>query len=203
MLVSEVSSQNILIDYERLYLFENWFQFFGNDHPLKIEIGCGKDDSLVERAVHEPQSNFVGVESDVGIAYRLEKKVKRSKATNLKILLFQAEYALNRFFEEETIQDFFIQFPDPWPKKRHAKRRIFQKEFITLLQSKLVSKGGLFIATDVKDMADLAIQVIQEVGGFESLDCNGQKPFPFFTLYEKKFLKLGLPIYYLKYQKQS
>lgn len=197
-----VETSEIVLNYTSLKNFKSWEDAFQNQNALKVEIGCGKDDSLIERALHEPQTNFIGIESDSGIAYRLQNKIRRSKASNLKILLFEAQFTLGRFFEDKSVQAFCIQFPDPWPKKRHAKRRIFSEKFISLLRTRLNSRGELFIATDVQDMANLACEVVSKVGGFLPVDCQGQKPFPFFTLYEKKFLKLGLPIYYLLYEKQ-
>lgn len=198
---------NILLDYHSLRSFSNWSDTFGNVHPLKVDIGCGKDDSLIERALLEPQVNFVGIEYERGIAFRLESKVRRSGASNIRILSFEGLFALRTFFEDESVQVFSLHFPDPWPKRRHARRRILSPPFVHCLQDKLVKDGEFFIATDVLAIADLGLSVVEEVGGF--LNCAGgknfeqQKHLPTQTLYEKKFLNQGLPIYYLKFKKNK
>jgi tRNA (guanine-N7-)-methyltransferase len=196
----------ILLDYQALRDFSGWKNFFGNDHPLKVEIGCGKDDSLIKRATLEPEINFIGIENDAGIAYRFERKVRRSKITNLRIVLFDAHFVLKNLLDRESVRVFFLQFPDPWPKRRHARRRVLSLEFVQEIWERLVPQGEFFIATDVLEMAQWALELIGENRGF--LNCAGekmfesQKPFSIFTLYEQKFMDQGLPIYYLRFKKQ-
>ena len=196
----------ILLDYQALRDFSGWGKFFGNDHPLKVEIGCGKDDSLIKRATLEPEINFIGIENDAGIAYRFERKVRRSKITNLRIVLFDAHFVLKNLLDRESVRVFFLQFPDPWPKRRHARRRVLSLEFVQEIWERLVPQGEFFIATDVLEMAQWALELIGENRGF--LNCAGekmfesQKPFSVFTLYEQKFMGQGLPIYYLRFKKQ-
>lgn len=197
----------ILLDYTSLRHFSNWSDAFGNDHSLKVDIGCGKDDSLIERALHEPRVNFIGIEYDRGIAYRLESKVRRSGVTNLRIISFEARFALETFFEGESVQTFFLHFPDPWPKRKHARRRILTHAFVSLLREKLVPGGEFLIATDVLAIAQGGLKVIEGVKGFSNCADEGQfekqKSIPTRTLYEQKFLRQNLPIYYLRFKKNE
>lgn len=185
--------------------FSGWGKVFDNHHPLKVEIGCGKDDSLIERAQRESLYNFVGIESDAGVAYRLESKIRRSRITNVRVIAFDGPHAVKNLFLPDTVHTFYIQFPDPWPKKRHAKRRILKDDFIKIIYEKLVPMGTLFIATDVDLVAELALSTIQRVGGFKNKSMDGaylhEKPFSQLTLYERKFLKEGKRIYYLQFDK--
>lgn len=196
---------NILLDFQALRDFKGWGNVFGNNHPLKVEIGCGKDDSLIQRALLEPGINFIGIESDAGIAFRFERKVRRSEVANLRIVLFDAHFVLKNLFDRESVQVFFLQFPDPWPKRRHTRRRVLNPDFVREIREKLVPQGEFFIATDVYEMAQLALELVGQNGGF--LNCAGEKifeskkPFSVFTLYEQKFMSQGLPIYYLRFRK--
>jgi tRNA (guanine-N7-)-methyltransferase len=201
----DLAPLTVLLNYQTLRDFKGWESLFGNFQPLKVEIGCGKDDSLIERALLEPQTNFIGIENDSGIAFRFERKVRRSGALNLKIVLFEAHFVLSHLLNQESVETFFLQFPDPWPKRRHAKRRVLNFDFVKKLWERLVPEGEFFIATDVPDIAQLALEMVNQVGGF--INCAGKeifepkKAYPVLTLYEKKFLSQGLPIYYLRFKK--
>lgn len=197
--------ENIFLTGDFFKEFKNWEEIFLNSCPLKVEVGCGKDDSLIERAKMEPQSNFIGIESDTGVARRLESKIRRSGVSNLRVIAFDGPHAVQHLFSPGSVHAFYIQFPDPWPKKRHAKRRIFRNEFMNVLHEKLITGGILFIATDVKETAELALSVVQNMRGFtneagDHIFCS-QKPFSYMTLYERKFLKEGKRIYYLLFRK--
>jgi tRNA (guanine-N7-)-methyltransferase len=96
----DLAPLTVLLNYQTLRDFKGWESLFGNFQPLKVEIGCGKDDSLIERALLEPQTNFIGIENDSGIAFRFERKVRRSGALNLKIVLFEAHFVLSHLLNQ-------------------------------------------------------------------------------------------------------
>ncbi|MBI1884288.1 MAG: tRNA (guanosine(46)-N7)-methyltransferase TrmB [Chlamydiae bacterium] len=189
----------ILLDYKALESFQGWEGVFGKKAPLKVDMGCGKDPFLIQCAMKDPKSHFIGVEQDSKIAYRFENKVRKSGLENIRVLHFEGHFALQRFFLPESIDHFFLQFPDPWPKKRHVKRRILSVAFVKELWQKLKPTGEFFIATDVQEIAQLGQEVVGQAGGFERM--SDEKPYPFLTLYEEKFLKQKLPIYYQRYKK--
>lgn len=191
----------ILLDYDDIRDFQGWETVFGRNSFLKVDIGCGKDDALILRAKSDPDCDYIGIENDRGIAYRLETKIRRSGVTNLRVICFEGHFVIKNFFQEESIQSFSIQFPDPWPKKRHHRRRIMNEDFVRLLHAKLQSNGDLFIITDFKEISEIALELVQKFGGFKLY--STQKPFPFTTLYESKFIRQGLPIYYLCYKKSD
>ncbi|MBI1870585.1 MAG: tRNA (guanosine(46)-N7)-methyltransferase TrmB [Chlamydiae bacterium] len=194
-------TEHVLLDYTSIRNFKSWKELFKNPQPLKVDIGCGKDDALIERALHEPHFNFIGIENDSGIAYRFEKKIRRSKATNLLLVLFDAHFVIEKMFDNESVELFSMQFPDPWPKKRHHKRRVLTSPFVKILRDKLRENGEFFVATDVQAVSELALEVVNICGGFKRITQGELKSHPFHTLYEKKFLSHGLPIHYLKFKK--
>jgi len=195
----------VLLDYAGIRDFQGWDREFGNTHLLKVDIGCGKDDSLIQRAVLEPHFNFIGIEHDGEMAYRLEKKIRRSGASNVRVVYFDARFAVKELFQSESVPFFSMQFPDPWPKRRHAGRRMMAVDFVKILWEKLLPDGEFFVATDVPEIAKLSLETVTASGCFKN--CAGdkiyqeKKPFPSLTLYEQKFLKEGLPIYYLLFKK--
>jgi tRNA (guanine-N7-)-methyltransferase len=195
----------VLLDYTGIRDFQGWDREFGNTFPLKVDIGCGKDDSLIQRAALEPAFNFIGIEYDGEMAYRLEKKIRRSGLPNVRVVYFDARFAVKDLFQPESVPFFSMQFPDPWPKRRHASRRMMAVDFVKIIWEKLLPDGEFFVATDVAEIAQLSLETVTASGCFQN--CAGdkiyqeKKPFSSLTLYEQKFLKEGLPIYYLLFRK--
>lgn len=197
----------IVLDYHAIRNFCGWPAAFGRQGPLRVDIGCGKDDSLIDRALDRPDVNFVGIECDAGVAYRLEKKVRRQRAQNIRIVQFDARFALEHLFGPGSVQGFTMHFPDPWPKSRHARRRLLDQELAAVIRDKLENGGEFFIATDVRDMAESALKIIGETAGFLNVfgrnTSSFERPYPYPTLYEQKFVLQGLKIYYLLFRKAS
>lgn len=141
----------------------DWEEIFGNAYPVEIEIGFGKGRFLLEASKRHPQVNYIGVERAqkyVGLAReRFEKHIRhfgvdRASGTfsNVRLVWTDANYFVTRYVPAASVQAYHIYFPDPWPKKRQRKRRIFRnQDFLAALTSTLKSDGGrLYIATDYK-----------------------------------------------------
>lgn len=127
---------------------------FGSDAPVVLEIGFGNGDTLVQQALEHPQMNFLGIEvHEPGVGHCL-LQARDSGVTNLKIIKHDAIEVLQQQIPAETLQRINIYFPDPWPKKRHHKRRMIQPEFLELIASRLKSGGALHIATDWENYAE-------------------------------------------------
>ncbi len=139
----------------------DWVAFFGNAYPVEIEIGFGKGRFLLEASKRHPRVNYIGVERARKYVEltreRFEKHIRhfgvdRASGTfsNVRLAWTDANYFVTRYVPAASVQAYHIYFPDPWPKKRQRKRRIFRnQDFLAALTSTLKSDGGrLYIATD-------------------------------------------------------
>jgi len=154
---------------------ENFWQEFGVDYPsgivnspqtfsnqaeLVVEIGFGMGDSLLQMATDNPHLNYIGIEvHKPGIGKLLQGLAER-QLTNVKIICHDAKEILAHSFADQSIEKIQIFFPDPWPKKRHHKRRLIQTEFTQLLVQKLKPNGQIHLATDWQEYADHMLEVL-------------------------------------------
>ncbi|MEM7430631.1 MAG: tRNA (guanosine(46)-N7)-methyltransferase TrmB [Pseudomonadota bacterium] len=141
-------------------------ELFGRDAPLVIEIGFGNGESLVEMAAMQPDVNFLGIEvHEPGVGHCMIGAHK-ANVTNLRLIIDDAIEVLSTQISDETVARTNLYFPDPWPKKRHHKRRIVQPDFLSLCAQKLKSKGSLHIATDWANYAEHIDEVLDESDHF-------------------------------------
>ena len=137
-----------------LYAPASWFQLldwqlvFGNTHPVEIDLGCGDGTFLVQRAGRYPERNFVGVDRLLGRARKVDRKAQRLGLMNVRALRIESSYAVGYLFPPGSVTVCHIYFPDPWPKKRHQKRRLLQPEFVGALGRAVACGGEVRIATD-------------------------------------------------------
>lgn len=133
---------------------------FGRDAPRILEIGFGNGESLLKQAEATPESDFIGIEVHKPGIGRLLHEVKQRGLKNLRVFRHDAVEVLNNCIPDEAIDIIQIFFPDPWPKKRHHKRRLIQPEFIELLTRKLKIGGRLHCATDWEHYAEQMLGVL-------------------------------------------
>jgi len=178
--------------------------FENKNSPLFVEIGFGKGEFLYNMASQHPNINFVGIEIFItGIAKLIRRMCNYDnsnppKPENIKILIKDAFSALKENFLDNSIQKIFILFPDPWPKRRHHKRRLINPKFAQLLKKRLIKDGSVLIATDHKEYLELIRDVMKEAGFKEEM-CS--EPLVFNTKYARKALEKGEKIYQFLYQK--
>jgi tRNA (guanine-N7-)-methyltransferase len=122
--------------------------------PLVVEIGFGRGEFLLELAQREPEQAFVGVEVSYKRALKMARRLARLGVANIAIVEGRAEDVLRDALADASVACFWLNFPDPWPKKRHARRRFVQAETLALLARRLVAGGLLRIATDDPDYAE-------------------------------------------------
>ncbi|MCX6996867.1 MAG: tRNA (guanosine(46)-N7)-methyltransferase TrmB [Kiritimatiellaeota bacterium] len=133
---------------------ENWLwpmplaQYFGNDRPIEVDIGCGKGRFLLARAAAHPEVNFFGVDRMLRRIRKVERKVVRHGLTNVRLLRMEAYYATAYLIPPESIATYYIFFPDPWPKARHHEHRLFHPRYLDALQRTLRPGGAVHFATD-------------------------------------------------------
>ena len=127
---------------------------FGRNAPVVLEIGFGNGDSLVQQALENSGMNFLGVEvHEPGVGHCL-LKAQEAALSNLKLSKHDAIDVLTQQVPSESLQRINIYFPDPWPKKRHHKRRMIQPSFLELIHSRLKAEGTLHVATDWANYAE-------------------------------------------------
>ena len=116
--------------------------------PLEVDVGCGMGRFLIARAGNNPDTNFLGIDRLLARLRKIDKKVRRQELTNVRLLRLEASYSIDYLLPAECVQTFYIFFPDPWPKKRHHKRRLFTESFLTTLHNTLAPGGQVHVATD-------------------------------------------------------
>lgn len=173
-------------------------QLFGNDQPVILEIGFGNGDAIWRMAQAHPEQNFVGVEvHPPGIGHLL-LALEREGLVNVRLACADAVDWLREQASPASLDGVRIYFPDPWPKKRHHKRRLIQSEFIGLLASRMKEGAILHLATDWAPYAEHMLDVMRAATCFENLSVTGDTcPRPAWrprTRYEQRGERLGHPV---------
>ncbi|MGX8680404.1 MAG: tRNA (guanosine(46)-N7)-methyltransferase TrmB, partial [bacterium] len=134
-----------------------WAETFGNDHPIYIEIGMGKGDFIIENARRYPEINFIGIEKITTILYKAVHKYQEGEP--LDNLLFVKEDAamLGDIFGEGEVDQIFLNFSDPWPKKRHEKRRLTYRSYIDVYKQILKPLGHIILKTDNRSLFEYTL----------------------------------------------
>ena len=138
----------------------DWPQVFGRDAPRVLEIGFGMGDATAEIAAAQPQTDFIGVEVHPPGIGALLQRIDAAALTNLRIVQHDAVPVLQHMIAPHSLAGLHIYFPDPWPKKRHHKRRLIQPEFVRLAASRLRHGGYLHCATDWQPYAEHMLDVL-------------------------------------------
>ena len=178
---------------------------FGNDHPVILEIGFGNGDATWQMASNQPGENFLGVEVHKPGVGHLLLKIEQHGIRNLRIACEDAVELLSGRIADRSLNGVRIYFPDPWPKKRHHKRRIIQPLFNSLLADKMKPGGILHLATDWEPYAEHMLEVMHNSPAFENLSPDGGAcPKPEWrpaTKYEKRGERLGHRVYDLVFRR--
>lgn len=176
-----------------------WKEIFENDGPLHIEIGMGKGKFIHTMAKEHPDVNYVGIEKYSSVLLRAVQKMEREELPNLKFLRMDAEEIENVFGTGE-VDRIYLNFSDPWPKDRHAKRRLPSREFLARYRLILNRGGRLEFKTDNRELFDFAVEELTPAG-WEALeltyDLHGDGRLMesnVMTEYEEKFSAMGNPI---------
>ena len=181
----------------------DWQFQFGNTNPIKLEIGFGMGNFLIEMAAKEPASNFIGIDFYHKGIRKLMARIKKLQLENIRVVYGDIRSKISILFKDKELNTIYINFPDPWPKKRHIKRRLIKPEFIKQLAQKLNFEGITYLATDSENYAHEMLEYFNAETLFQNID--SQKGFlkeridlPK-TKYEKNFINAGEKIFYLEY----
>jgi tRNA (guanine-N7-)-methyltransferase len=132
-----------------------WQQIFGNDRPVAVEIGPGRGEFLLASAARMPVRNFYAIERSAARARAIAAKIARSGLANARVIGADARCVIDAV-PDASVATFHIQFPDPWWKRRHEKRRLWTPDFVAALTRALVMGGTIELVTDVADAFALA-----------------------------------------------
>lgn len=177
----------------------NWKNIFGNHHPIHIEIGMGKGKFIHTMAKEHPENNYVGIEKYSSVLLRAIQKMEQEELPNLKFLRMDAEN-INQVFGPGEVDRIYLNFSDPWPKDRHAKRRLPSREFLARYDRILKKDGRLEFKTDNRALFDFAVEELVPAGWRAqviSYDLHSDAALMegnVMTEYEEKFSSMGNPI---------
>jgi len=175
-----------------------WNTLFGNDYPIHVEIGMGKGKFIIEMASQHPEINYIGIEKYSSVLLRALEKKKEVELTNLYFIRYDAEF-LNDIFDENEIARIYLNFSDPWPKDRHAKRRLTSKEFLARYDKCLKKDGCIIFKTDNRDLFEFSLEQAKESGWITDevtfdLHHSNYLEGNVMTEYEEKFVAMGILI---------
>ena len=170
--------------------------------PLEIDIGCGKGGFLLWSAGTRPGTNFLGVERQLIRLRKVDKKILDQQLPNVRLLRVEAGYLVSKLIPPQSVTAYHIFFPDPWPKRRHQARRLFQPAFVEALYRTLQPGGAVNVATDHLEYFAQMQKVMGASGRFRETAADGL-PAEAQTEFEKIFLAQGKSIGRAKFLVES
>lgn len=170
--------------------------------PLHMEIGCGKGSFICEKARQMPETNFLAIEREANVIVSALEMARETGLANLRFFLGDADGLLKLLFQPGEIACLYINFCDPWPKKRHAKRRLTHRSRLTLYRTLLAPEGELHFKTDNQGLYEFSLEEFQAVFPpyFTTCDLHNSEYAQgnIMTEYEHRFSDLGQPIYCIR-----
>ena len=175
-----------------------WKELFGNNNPINVEVGMGKGRFIMDMARLNPDINFIGIEKFSSVLVRAIEKQNEEKLPNLYFIRMEAEY-LENVFEKGEVDYIYLNFSDPWPKDRHAKRRLTSVQFLKRYENILGENGGVTFKTDNVPLFDFSLEQVKEgewiMDNFTyDLHNSEYAEGNVMTEYEQRFSEKGNPI---------
>lgn len=184
-----------------------WKELFGNGRPIFLEIGSGKGKFILKRATELRNYNYIACEGQDNVCLRVLEKAEESSLDNLKVIMAYI-HDIHEYFEEGELEGMFLNFSDPWPKERHAKRRLTHRRNLMGFMDVIRPEGVIEFKTDNDSLFDFSIGEIEDLG-YDVLEMTHDlhadtcsylsKEFP--TEYEERFSEMGKNINYVKFRK--
>jgi tRNA (guanine-N7-)-methyltransferase len=177
-------------------------KLFGNKKPIHLEIGMGKGNFIIEMAKRNPDINFIGLEKFDSVLVKAVEKLESIELDNLKLIWYDAA-TIDNLFDKE-IDTLYLNFSDPWPKKRHAKRRLTHESFLEKYDKIFKKENNIIMKTDNRKLFEYSVKSFTDYGyKIEdiSLDLHSDEVDIVETEYEKKFTKKGNVIYKVNVKK--
>ena len=145
----------------------SWHELFTRDAPVEVDLGCGDGSFLAALAQQNPDRNFLGVERLVGRVCSACRKIETCGLTNAHVLRTDIAAAVQHLFRSGSVDVFHLLLPDPWPKRRHHRRRVVTAEFLSGVSAALARRGSLHIATDQRDYFNVITELVRQTATFE------------------------------------
>lgn len=177
----------------------NWNKVFNNDNNIEVEIGMGKGKFIIEKAIQNPNINYIGIEKYDSPLVSAVKKLEELEINNLKLICIDA-LGIEEVFDHE-IDKIYLNFSDPWPKKRHAKRRLTSSIFLNKYENLFKNKKHIEMKTDNDDLYDYSCESFIE-NGYDIVKTDTNYLDTIRTEYEDKFISLGKNINYISVVKK-
>ena len=177
----------------------NWNKVFNNDNNIELEIGMGKGKFIIEKAIQNPNINYIGIEKYDSPLVSAVKKLEELEINNLKLICIDA-LGIEEVFDHE-IDKIYLNFSDPWPKKRHAKRRLTSSIFLNKYENLFKNEKHIEMKTDNDDLYDYSCESFIE-NGYDIVKTDTNYLDTIRTEYEDKFISLGKNINYISVVKK-
>ena len=171
-----------------------WNELFNNTNPIEIEIGTGKGKFIISKALNNKNINYIGIEKYDSPLVGAIKRIGQDKIPNLRLICFDA-INIEEIFDHE-ISKLYLNFSDPWPKKKHAKRRLTSSNFLERYNNIFINKPDIEFKTDNDDLFDYLLISFEE-NGYKIVEVNRNYFDEYTTEYEDKFIGLGKNINYV------
>ena len=200
MRLKHIKNADIIIN-NSPYLIKNpieykgkWNSLFNNNNPIEIEIGTGKGKFIINKALENPNINYIGIEKYDSPLVNAVKLLQDVNITNLKLICFDALH-IDEIFDKE-IDKIYLNFSDPWPKKRHEKRRLTSKQFLDKYEKLFKNEKRIQMKTDNDDLYEYSCISFTE-NGYEIIKTDTNYKDTITTEYEDKFINIGKNINYI------
>lgn len=205
-ILENIASQTDLVVLDASQYKGKWHQFFGNDRPIYVELGMGKGQFISQMSVRNPEINYIGVDMYDELIRRASEKARdvwseKGEDTPPNLALLRANIEnIDEMFEENELERIYLNFSDPWPKSKHARRRLTHPRFVERYIHKLNERGEIHFKTDSQSLFEFSLNSFADMELFmRNISLNLHKDEPredlVFTEYETKFHQMGNPIY--------
>ena len=204
-LLSEVDIDRYLLDLNSFKAPFTGSELFHNDRPLHVEIGCGNGHFISARSLNHPENNYIAVDYSMKRVYKSIYKIKKQDIENVLFIQSEGKELLRKHFALESINTLYLNFPDPWPKRKHHKNRFYKDDFFDQLHSKMQAGGYFYAVSDnepyfmeLLNLLERDNRFINDMPSSYQTELTDYEP----SLYESRWREMGRNIYYLRYKKQ-
>lgn len=200
------------LDYSS-FSFPGWESIFGNSNPVSIEFCSGNGDWIIDQALKFPERNWVAVEKRFDRVRKIWSKRENLGASNVLVVCSMAQTFADAFVPKGSIAQVFVNFPDPWPKDRHAKHRLYQAPFVSMLHELLTDEGDVIGVTDDKPYMEQILHELMQHGGFSpqfeapyirsEWPSNGEGSYGKTSYFEALWTRLGRSLNFYHFKKKA